>query len=283
MTIAVAGVMAVGLANLLQHPMNGYAAVSRRAELVALGDLATRRMIRDLSAALPNSVRISAAGDALEFLLVSTGGRYRAAGGINPGVGGGGDVDHTSETDRLSFGGDTHFNLLGRLPDSPFTYGSPLPRGTRIAIYPTSADLWNEAARDENPAVISPSTTRITVVDDTDEDQLQLSASHTFRLESPSARVYLVETPVSYLCEAASGSLWRIDGYPVALAQPTNRATSPLAAGRIARSADRVETCRFSYRAGTASRAGLVTIEIALAARGERIRLLRQVQVQNAP
>ena len=47
--------------------------------------------------------------------------------------------------------------------------------------------------------------------------------------------------------------------------------------------ADHVETCRFRYLPGTASRAALVTLEVVLAEDGERVQLLQQVQVDNAP
>lgn len=282
-TIALTGILAVGLSNLLQHPMNGYAAVSRRSELVALGDLAMTRMARDLQQALPNSVRAGGSGDTLELLLASGGGRYRIAPGVNEAVGSQPPEDHSDATDWLSFGGDASFNLLGRFQSLDFTYGVPLRAGSRLAIYPTGESVWAEAALNRSPSAITPATSSITVVDDGDEDQLQLDVEHIFQLESPSFRVYVVETPVTYLCDGADRSLWRIDGYWIATTQPRNRFAAPLSSGSSARAADLVEECRFTYVPGTASRAGLVTVELVLETGGERVRLLRQVQVQNAP
>lgn len=281
-TIAITGVLAVGLANLLQHPMNGYASVSRRAELVALGDLALSRLSRDLRRALPNSIRVSASGDALELMLTTAGGRYRADPGIND-AGGANEQDHSDAADWLSFGGDASFNLLGRFQAAPAAYGAAFAPGTRIAIYPTGGSVWTEAAANANPSTITPSSTTIRVLDDGDEDQLRLSVDHTFSRVSPNARLYVVETPVTYLCEASGESLWRIDGYPMRGAQPTARGAAPLVVGRAARTAERLESCRFSYAAGAASRAGLATIELVLESAGERVRMLQQVQVQNAP
>ncbi len=281
-TIAVAGVLAVGLANLLQHPLNGQIAVSRRAELTALADLAIARLDRDLRRALPNSVRVGGGGNALELMLVSTGGRYRVDPGIND-PGGPSEVDHGDPSDRLSLGGDTSFNLLGRLPSRPAPYGVALATGTRLAIYPTGASIWSEAATNADPGAITPAATQITIHDDTDEDQVRISPGHTFSLSSPNARLYVVETPITYLCDPSDGSLWRVDRYAMQGSQPLGLTSAPLSGGRVARVAERIESCRFNYVAGTATRAGLATLELVLAAEGERIRMLQQVQVQNAP
>jgi MSHA biogenesis protein MshO len=280
--IALTGVLTVGLANILRHPMNGYAAVSRRTELVALADLAMTRMTRDLRHALPNSVRVDASGRVLELLHTSAGGRYRADPGIND-AGGPGEQDHTDPTDRLSFGGDASFNLLGRFANLNFLYGTPIPAGSRIAVYPTGSSVWNDAAAGSNPGSITSATTTITIVDDGDEDQIQLSTDHRFLLASPNFRAYVVDTPVTFLCDLADASLWRIAGYSITSAQPLVRTAVPLSGGQSARAADRIESCSFDYVAGTPTRSGLVTIEIVLAIADERVRLLQQVQVQNAP
>ncbi|MBY0399386.1 hypothetical protein K2X89_03765, partial [Myxococcota bacterium] len=103
--IAVTGVLSVGLAGILRQPIQGYAAVSRRSELVDLADLAILRMTRDLRMALPNSVRVSSDGTVIELLQVSAGARYRAEPGLNAN-----GRDHTNASDWLSFGGDTSFN-----------------------------------------------------------------------------------------------------------------------------------------------------------------------------
>ncbi|MFK7896064.1 MAG: type II secretion system protein J [Myxococcota bacterium] len=280
--IALVGILSVGLAEILRNPMQGYIAVSRRAELVALADLTLNRMTRDLRRALPNSIRVAGGGQVLELLHTVDGARYRADPGIND-PGGAGEEDHTAATDWLSFGGDTRFNILGRFQNLGVSPGSALPGGTRLAIYPTGTSVWSDAALGSNPGTITPSTTLITLNDDSDEDQLQLGVAHRFPLASPSQRAYLVDTPVTYLCDSSTETLWRIDGYAAAAAQPTARAAAPLSAGTQARTTDLVEQCVFDYSPGTPSRSGLVTLEIVLEQEGERVRLLQQVQVFNAP
>lgn len=280
--MSLTGVLAVGLGNLLQHPLNGYAAVSRRASLVALADVAVGRLSRDLRQALPNSIRVSGSGEAIELLHTIGGARYRREPGIND-PGGPGETDHTHSDDWISFGGDRRWNLLGRLSGAAIGYGSPLPTGSRIAIYPTGTSLWAEAASNSTPASISPANNSITFIDDGDEDQIQLGTTHRFPFESPGRRLYVVDSPVSYLCDAGEAALFRIEGYAATSSQPTLRTAAPLLGGSSARMSDRVERCRFAYVPGTATRAGVVTLEIVLEDSDERVRLLQQVQIGNAP
>lgn len=280
--IALTGLLSVGLAGILQTPMNGYVAVSRRAELVDQAHLALGRLTRDLRRALPNSVRVAGSGSVLELMHTVGGGRYRAEPGTND-PGGPGEVDHTAADDWLSFGGDTRFNLLGRFQNLAFGYGTALAAGTRLAVYPTGGTIWSDAATGADPGVITPATTSVTIFDDGDEDQLRLDTSHRFSLASPSARLFVVDTPVTYLCDAASGVLWRVDAYAVAATQPTSLGAAPLSGGAARRAADRLELCSFTYDPGSPTRAGLVTVEMVLVQGDERVRLLQQMQVQNAP
>jgi MSHA biogenesis protein MshO len=257
--IALTGILSVGLAGILRHPIQGYAAVSRRSELVDLADIALLRMSRDLRMALPNSVRVGSGGSALELLHAAAGGRYRAEPGIN-GASGPTPRDHTSATDWLSFGGDTRWNLIGRISSLSFTYGTALAAGTRVAIYPTGSDVWIAAAADTNPSMITASTNRVTLSDDGDEDQITLTSTHRFSLASPRSRLYLVDSPVSYVCDPKEQVLWRVERYAIAASQPTSLGAAPLAAGAMARVADRVESCTFQYVPGTPARSGLVTL-----------------------
>jgi MSHA biogenesis protein MshO len=280
--IVVTGILSVGLAGILRHPMQGQAAVSRRAELVDLADLALLRMSRDLRMALPNSVRVDETGTGIELLHVVAGARYRAEPGINA-AGEASGTDHTNDSDVLTFAGDARWNLLGRINGLEFAYGTALARGTRIAIYPTGSEVWSAAAANASPAIITAATNQITLHDDGDEDQIALASAHRFSHVSPRARLYLVDSPVSYLCDVDAGVLWRVDGYAITASQPTDVAAAPLASGRPARTAEWIERCRFEYLPGTPSRSGLVTLEIVIASAGERVRLLQQVPIPNAP
>ena len=282
-TIAITGIVAVGLSGLIRHPIEGRAAVARRAELVALGDVALDRLVEDIEAALPRSLRVGAGGSALELMRAQAAGRYRAAAGVND-AGGSAEQDHSATDDWLTLSADTSFNVLGRITPRPVAYGSSFASGTRVAIGADSANtLWRDAARSRNPGAITPAGTGISLVDDADEDQLRLTSDHTFRAASPNGRFYLVDAPISWICDGRDASIWRVEGYAMQRRQPTNRRRAPLSSQPQARAAEFVESCRFAYVPGPADRGGLVTIELVLETNDERVRLARSVAVRHAP
>ncbi len=275
----VSGIVAAMVSVFLTRPIEGYNDLARRVALVDAADLAARRMARDVHRALPNSVRVAGGGRALELLHTVAGSRYRAVPGDN-----GGGNDHTAAEDVLDFFGDDRWNALGRLQGLAFAYGTALPAGHRIAIYSTDPDLtWADAAAGASPAILTPPATQITIQNDGDEDQFVLSAAHRFRFASPGRRLYVVDEPVSYLCDTAAGTLTRVAGYATSAAQPTDPAAAPLAGGRDALVTRRVSACAFTWEPGTSQRAGLLTVDLTLAEDGESIRLLRQIHVVNAP
>src|SRR3546814_19946661 len=90
-----------------------------------------------------------------------------------------------------------------------------------------------------------------------------LTAAKKFPQPSGQQRFYLVDTPVSYLCNPAAGSLRRNAGYPISAAQPTNTAQGDLLS-------DRVTACNFVFNAGSATRGGLLTMSLTLSDGDER-------------
>ncbi len=276
--ILLVGIMGVGLSRLIAIPFASYRDLGRRAQLVDFADAASRRIARDLRRALPNSVRIGSGGETLEFLRAIDGARYRAEAGDN-----GGGNDHSAASDVLSFAGDTDFNILGSFQHLPFTLGTALASGHRIAIYNTGSAVYGDAAADANPGVITPDETDVTITSDGDEQQINLSASHQFSFASPARRLYVVDTPITYDCDLSNDTLTRYWAYDVASSQPTNPAAAPLSTGSSVLLVALVEGCGFDYSPGSPQRAGLVTIELVLADAGERVRVLHQVHVDNSP
>ena len=217
-------------------------------------------------------------GAALELLHAVDGVKYRRQAGTT------GPFVHDS-ADGLSFapGGDDTWNVLGRFGALAFTYGVPLSAGHRVAVYPTGAAVYADAELGSNPGTITPAATSITVQVDDDEDQVVLDSLFTFRFESPQQRLYIVDTPVTYLCDLGAGTLTRYSGYPIRQTQPILPTVPPLSAGASARVADRVTACVFSYQPGTSQRSALVTLELTVAEAAEQVRLLHQMHVENAP
>lgn len=279
LVVAISSIIAGMLNSFIRRPMEAYRDMERRATLVDVAETALRRMARDVRASLPNSLRVSGDKRSLEILHLADGARYREDPGTNPTT----SEDHTDPNDWLSFSGDTQFNILGRLSHLDPNYGQALTAGTRLAIYNTSTNVYTDAATSANPGVITPAATTITVTDDVDEDKLTLSSSFEFLLRSPRQKVYVIDSPVSYICDLTGETITRYGSYNINAIQPTDPGVAPLSAAASALVTNRVAACEFLYDPGTPSRAGLLTIALTLSEAGEQIRLFQQVHVNNTP
>ncbi|SDE03264.1 MSHA biogenesis protein MshO [Desulfuromonas thiophila] len=251
-TLVIIGILAAMGGLFISRPIEGYVDLRRRAELVDQAEMALRRMQRDIRAALPNSVRVFDTGRGIEMLHVVDGGRYRRL----PAADGTGDVlDFTTLDDRFDVvGGLQHF---GDLRD-----------GQLVVLYnltPTGAQANAYTGDNVAPLDLAASDSR----------HLVLQAPHQYPLSSPYQRFFIVDEVVSYRFEA--GQLRRYAGYAVDNSPgPPNAVTGVLVAQKM-------ENIHFTYDAGLSSRAGLVTVELVLQEDGERIRLLQQTHVDNAP
>jgi MSHA biogenesis protein MshO len=299
--ITISAIIATVLGTIIVRPIQGYQAQVRRAELVDAAEMALRRMEREIRLALPNSVRMrdslgntsnvtcNAAGVtcSLELLRTADGARYR----VGPGDLG---HNHANPQYRLQIPGTDNngFNVIGFFSNIaiPFVSAAQVPPA-RLAIYNQAATGANSAYADAvlpvGPYVITnPANTSFTINNDDgappDEHHITLNAGDfRFRWDSPNHRVFIVDTPVSYVCSAgANGNLTRFWNYPITAAQQTTPA-----GGNNALLSTPVTACRFSYSAGTPQRAGLITLAITLTdnASGEQVSLLHQVHVDNFP
>ena len=100
-TITVGSIVAGFMSMFITLPMNVYSAQTRRATLVDAADGALRFMSRDISAAVPNSVRTGSSGavTALELLASVDGARYRDSGPLaNPAL----ELDYTTADTAFS-------------------------------------------------------------------------------------------------------------------------------------------------------------------------------------
>ncbi|MEB0134702.1 type II secretion system protein [Actimicrobium sp. CCC2.4] len=249
-TAIVAGVVAI----FLRTPVQSYFDVSRRVTVTDTLDTALQRIGRDVRLALPNSVRVSADGQSLEFLHTRAGGRYR------------------SETDRAGNGDVLDFNNVDLSFD---VLGAPLEMtsGDQIVVYNLGvpgADAYEttiSALPHVRKAYTGPSglVSHITLATDT-----------RFPFDSPGHRFQVVDTAVTYRCR--DGVLMRYWGYGIQPAQP-----DPPTDGQSALLATQVSACYFGYAPGVTERSGLVTLQLALTSQDETTRLAYQVHVSNAP
>jgi len=265
--IVITGVLASVVGLFISGPIQGFLDQARRAELVDAALLAQVRLARDLRAALPNSVRVS--GNYLELLLTLDGDRYRVEA---PGA----SDDRLEFSGDATFAGDTRFNTLAplRLPA-----GLTFPLTASVAIYPLQ-QLGANPYIAANGVMTAAGTVSVSTVDNNgqSEGRVQLAAAHRFPFDSPTRRVFLVSGPVTYQCSPPQ--LLRYDGYAVAAAQPV----PPGVAATVI--TGNVESCAFAYDPGTAQRNAAVSVSLSMAdpgAAAERVRLIRQIHVGNAP
>lgn len=270
-TMTISVVVVAFAAMFVSGPVLGFNDQARRIRLVDSADSALQRMSRDVRRALPNSVRVANGGgvSVLELLSTTDGARYRSS---PPG----------SPDQRLDFSAaDDAFNVIG-----PFSQiAKPFSSMTHhLAIYNvgvTGADAYELAN------VMTPAGTQIDISADTfaGEDRVNLSPAFRFAFGSPTQRVFLVDGPISYICDSNAGSMTRYSDYTIAQNHSDrDSAAELLAAGATASLvAGQVTACLFNYAAGTAERAGMVTMELAVGEQGETISLLTQVHVDNVP
>lgn len=271
-TITLAGIVVSFVSMFIAGPVQGYTDQTRRAELVDLAENSLRRIARDIRRALPNSVRITSAGSvvALEMLNTVDGVRYRDG---PPPANAARVLDFTAPDDA--------FNSIGRFTGiaKPFSSSTHFLSIYNVGV--PGADAYELAN------VITPPGTQIDIDADAipGEDNVTLSPAFRFAFGSPAQRLFLVDGPVSYLCDTASGSLTRYWGYAITSSQADRDSDAELIAAGASSTvvADEIAGCAVSYSPGTAQRAGLVSLELAVTDMSETVSLLHQVHVDNVP
>jgi MSHA biogenesis protein MshO len=256
MVIVITGIIGAAIALFIRQPVESYVDAARRAQLTDIADTALRRMTRDLRTALPNSVRVDGTGRYIEYLQTSGGGRYRA------------EVTDTATGNALDFTApDDQFDVIGAMPDFSAA-------GTKyIVVYNLNSApgvaASNAYGTDNREAYSSNNGTTIT-----------LAAAKQFPFASPGKRFHVVQYPVTYHCDPATGVLRRYWGYAFQLSpQPT-----PPAGGSNALLATQVSACGFAYTAsGSTQRTGVVSLTLQISDGGETVRVFQQVHVSNVP
>jgi MSHA biogenesis protein MshO len=270
-TLVVTAVVVSFMAMFISAPIRGFTDQARRSRLVDAADSALQRIGRDVRRALPNSIRTTTSSGvaALELLSTVDGGRYRR------------EAPGTAQQILDFSAADGSFDVI-----APFTQiAKPFSSTSHyLAIYNVGvpgADAYELAN------VITPAGATITIDADgaTGEDRVTLAPAFRFAYGSPTQRVFLVDGPVTYLCNPLAGTLTRYSGYAIAASQSARDSHGELLGVGATASlmADKISACALTYTAGTAERAGLVSLEIAVQSQGETISLLSQVHVDNVP
>lgn len=271
-TITVSAVVVSFMAMFMAGPVRGYTDQARRAELVDLAENALGRVARDIRRALPNSVRITASGSvtALELLNTVDGVRYRE------------QPPPADPARQLDFTGpDDAFNSVGAFNGIAKPFSSTTHYLSIYNVGVPGADAYALAN------VITPPGTQIDIDADAvpGEDNVTLAPAFQFSFGSPARRVFLLDGPVTYLCDVLTETLVRYSGYGIAALQADRDSDAELMAAGASRTliADHLTACAMTYAPGTAERAGLVSLQLAVSDAGETVSLLHQVHVDNVP
>lgn len=308
--VTLSGILSLVVGVFIARPITSYANVTRRAELVEAADLALRRMARDIQQALPNSIRIK--GDpsnpqriAIEMIRVVDGMRYRAypsAGKIA--------LDFSKPI--------TQFNVIGQfqfaIANPDCLTGNCVGNDTcaagncRLVVFNTGANTGGSQPTD-NPSPganvystsaapncngclpppgsrnVTPQGMIVSLSNPGNEGLVTLSSPFMFGLPSPRQRLYVVDTPITYVCDVGTDQekITRFWNYSVAENQPVDPSSNPLIIGANAQLTQFIKSCSFSYTPGANQRNGLVTLIITLAKNDENITLMREVNVSNVP
>ncbi|MFV0453647.1 MAG: prepilin-type N-terminal cleavage/methylation domain-containing protein [Pseudomonas sp.] len=260
MVIAIVGVVAVMVGAVMSRPLQGFVDLSRRAELVDLASGALNRMVRDIRMAVPNSVRVTDTGQ-LELLRSPVSGRYRA------------NLSGSTRSDPpVCDASPCTIQVLSPLSvqESNQIAGTNWMVIYNIGSAGAGNGVWSPA---DTSSVITPKATFGYVGGDltlTGDD----IAGFGFRYASPQRRFYLADAVVGYQC---------VNGRIVRKEFPELRDAIGYDYSDAALLVDSVRSCTFRYQPGNAMRGGLVTMELVLEKAGERISLLQQVHVDNAP
>lgn len=281
LVIVIIGVIGAIVAVFIRAPVQGYVDTRARAAATDEADLALRRIARDLRLALPNSVRVNDDGNAVEFLLTKTGGRYLTLDDDVdkfPIL----DFDNPANSSFTAVGGTMRHIQPGDFI-VVYNLGNPEDSESDAYRYVKNGSAINIArvASVEGPASSNPVVTM-------DNNPFATQATP---IRSPSDRFQVVTGPVAYVCEQGrdgNKELVRYWGYPIAQTQQTPPKGESGAAPQRAVIASRVADCDkvFRYGSDATRRSALVILNLALRAGNDNdalVRLASQVHVDNTP
>jgi MSHA biogenesis protein MshO len=272
MVIVIMGVIAGMVAVFISSPVKGYVDSVRRAELTDAADVALRRISRDVRLALPNSLRVMNSGGSyyIEFIMTSTGGRYRDS------------ADGSTGGHFLSFTDITvlSFDVLGTMPSSP-----AIAINDYVVVYnlgegysPADAYAAADPCTSCNRAKVSGISGNVVTL-----------ASNPFAtqsppLPSPNMRFQVVPgstKAVSYACPATGATAGNLSRYANYGFNATQSASSLGTGAVLAAGA----TCTVDYTSAATGRNGLLYISLTLtdASSQESVTLFQEIHVDNSP
>lgn len=244
--IVLLGILSMGTVGFISDSSKGLASTMSRTKLAGDARSAIDRVSMSLRDALPNSVRV--AGACIEFMPIAAATAYITL-----------PVSAAAASFRV-------------VPFDPL----PVPAGgLRAVVYPSAA-VYTPGS----PGVISEEAS-LSAVDVNNEVTVTLAAAHQFSLPSPSRRLFLVRTPISYCLEATQ--LWRYENYGFFNTQPSTADLPNTRPNRALIAQNVSNLLPFTLGAPTLTRNAVVQIDMTFERDGDSVRIDDQVQVRNVP
>ena len=256
---------------LIKAPMDGHFVQVRRAEMNDASSRLVRTLQADLQNALPNSVRINtSANDMVIQLLKTTDVVYYRDQPIGPPVDAARDLDFNAA--------DTAFSAFGSFVHT--TAANPL-------LVVNNAGVAGQDAYELANVVVNAA-----VPNGAGAGTHAIAFNPAFRFTGGSSitnRMFVLQGPVTYVCNLAAGTLRRFAGHAIASGVPANEAASQLTpAASVSLIASGITSCRIACAANSqrpCQRTLVVdiTLERGTASDNEQVRLLHQFAVENTP
>ena len=266
-TVTISAIVMVFVSMFIAAPLKAFDAQSKRAALVAGPADAWPRMESDLRTALPNSVRARRNGVyvALEMLPVVDVARYMTAPGASFTAAG-----TATGTIGGVFRGIT-------LPFNSSAAAVPYYLSVNAGVNPyTTASVMTNAATAIGVAANATAG----------EGTVTLTPAPTLTPASPKHRVFLLNGPVTYLCDESQGTIRRYANYALAANQanwdaPTDFSNAGVPSTLVARG---LTTCNFAASAVNATTSQTVAVRLtSTATNGDSVTLLHTARAEYVP
>lgn len=280
--ISIIGILAAIASVFILWPVQKYVIGARREVLVSDAESALRRIGRELRTALPNSVRVTDTGANVSFVVEFLPVLDAAKANVK--------VHNACNKLNASIT-DYDFDLLGIFRESS-TLTTP---GIRLVMNNegpgTTRNVYDDAsAAVGTQAVITPSGVTLTFNDTTcggcsiypNNDHVCMVEGHKFKGESPNQRMYVVKTPVSFLCDSTAGTIMRYSNYTIQATQPVATATFTALGASSATVVRNVSSCRFVSSTSDIKDRGLMTLYLGLTRDDQTVKLIHQVMLDNS-
>jgi len=253
--IAITGILASILAIFIRIPVIAYEDTYGRAELTDQASSIIKAIKKDIRMSLPNSIRVSTVGNKtyLELISVVAGGKYRSQ---NATGGTGNILDFTFA--------DTSFDVLS----GPMTFKG----GEKIVVANIGSpgfDAYSSSNMTDYNGALNVPVNTINIV------------GKLFPLESPNENFYVVDKPITYMCDKDTKTVIKYWSYAINTTQPVNNLATPLLTSKSTLIANNVANCNFIYNQGENTRNGIVTIIVTVSNKAQEATLYGDTYVRN--